>query len=94
MSVTSFVKSNSKSGKLVSSKPIRFTVDLTPAAAKEVNFIKETFSLSSADVFRFGLVFMKIYTENKIQGKEIQVVDPKKPQQVSIITLPLFNDSG
>jgi len=43
----------------------RFSVDLTPNAARELIAIKANFGLTSAEVFRFGLLLMRIYTESK-----------------------------
>jgi hypothetical protein len=82
------------SGDAVSDRPKRFTVDFTPATAREVNVIKETFGLTNVDFFRFSLLLMRIYAEAKKQGKELCMIDLKKPEIVHVVSLPLFNDSG
>lgn len=75
-------------------KSIRFSVDLTPNAARELSAIKADFGLTSAEVFRFGLLLMRIYTESKSEGRELHVVDPKNPRKVHVVSLPLFDNSG
>jgi hypothetical protein len=71
-------------------KNVRYTVDLTPAASDELESIKSTFRLSAAEVFRSALLLMRIYRRALIEGKEVQVVDPKTPNRVSVIELPMF----
>jgi len=78
----------------VSQERTRFSVDLTPGAARELGAMKQSFGLTGADVFRFGLLLMRIYAESKLQGKEVHIVDPKNPHKVHVVSLPLFNDSA
>lgn len=68
----------------------RYTIDLTGAAVGEIEKIKEIFSLSAADIFRFALVLIRIYVEARLEKKKIQIVDPNDPQATETIVLPFF----
>jgi len=70
--------------------PRRYTIDLTPAAAEEVERIQKMFSLNIKDVFRFGLLLIRLYADAVRDKEEIQIVNPEKPNVVKVIKLPLF----
>jgi len=68
----------------------RCTIDLTDAAAAEVDRIRATFDLSTADVFRYSLKLMSKYTDATKAGKEFAIIDPTKGDSRETLTLPLF----
>ena len=71
----------------------RYTIDVTQGAANEVTRIKKMFDLSITDVFKFSLSLMRIYVDAVSQKKEMHVVDPQNPGIMTIVKLPLFNDT-
>jgi hypothetical protein len=68
----------------------RCTVDLTPAAAQEVDRICGMFSLKIADLFRYSLLLMRIYADAVQEGKQMRLVSRKDPHEIQVVELPLF----
>lgn len=68
----------------------RCTVDLTPAAAQEVDRICGMFSLKIADLFRYSLLLMRIYADAVQEGKQMRLVNRKDPHEIQVVELPLF----
>ena len=60
----------------VDPKGRRVSVDLSVAAAAEVDRLRATTTLSTADIFRFGLSLFRIYVEAKQSGLHLGIVDP------------------
>lgn len=54
----------------------RITLDLTPAATKELDRIKKITGMASVDVFRHGFSLLRIYVETKQNMREFRIVDP------------------
>jgi hypothetical protein len=71
------------------SKGRRVTIDLTPAAALEVDRLREVTGLTTADVFRYALSLFRIYVDAKRRGHELQIVDLTGNQPDVRIELPV-----
>ncbi len=69
----------------------RCTIDLTPAAAEEVDRICEIFELKISDLFRYSLLLMRIYADATGEGKQMRLVSRKDPHEVQVVELPLFS---
>ena len=67
----------------------RVTIDLTSAAAAEVDRLRTTTELSTADIFRHGLSLFRIVVDAKARGQEMMLVDPKEPGVRTRIELPI-----
>ena len=67
----------------------RYTIDLTPAAAEEVDRICNMFELKIADLFRYSLLLMRIYADASKEGKQMRLVN-RETNEIQIIELPLF----
>ena len=68
----------------------RCTIDLTRGATEEVDRIKDTFGLTTADLFRYALTLLRIYVAARLENKQVQIVSPDNPTTVQVIELPLF----
>jgi hypothetical protein len=68
----------------------RVTVDLTSAAAQEVDRLRLVTGLTSADLFRHGLALVRIYIDAQQRGMELRLVDPAKPDVVTRLELPVI----
>jgi len=68
----------------------RCTIDLTPAAAEEVDRICSMFDLKIAELFRYSLLLMRIYGDAVSEGKQMRLVSRKDPHEVQVVELPLF----
>ena len=71
----------------------RCTIDLTPAAAEEVDRICKMFDLKIADLFRYSLLLMRIYADASGEGKQMRLVNRKDPNEIQVVELPLFGGS-
>ena len=67
----------------------RVTIDLTPAAAGEVDRLRKITGLTTADVFRHSLSLFRIYVDAKARNQELQIVDPTGSNRDVRIELPL-----
>jgi hypothetical protein len=59
----------------------RVSVDLTPPAAAEIDRMRATTGLTTADLFRHAVTLLRIYVIARAEGKEFRVVDPKNPAE-------------
>ena len=71
----------------------RCTIDLTPAAAEEVDRICNMFDLKIADLFRYSLLLMRIYADANKEGKQMRLVNRADPNEIQVVELPLFGGS-
>src|SRR5438876_725186 len=53
----------------------RVTIDLTPAAASELDRLRNLTGQTTADVFRYALSLFRIYVDAKQRGHELEIVD-------------------
>lgn len=72
------------------SKGRRVTIDLSPSAAQEVDRLRSLTGLTTADLFRYGLVLARIYLDARRQGMELRLVDPVKTDVVTRLELPVI----
>lgn len=68
----------------------RCTIDLTPAAAQELDRICGTFNLKISELFRYSLLLMRIYRDAVLEGKQMRLVSRKDPNEIQVVELPLF----
>jgi hypothetical protein len=71
------------------SKGRRVTIDLTNAAAAEVDRLREITGLTTADVFRYALSLFRIYVDAKQRDQELRIVDPSDSENNMRIELPV-----
>jgi len=62
----------------------RVTIDLTPAATREVDRLKQLTGLSTADIFRHAITLFRIYVDAKQKGEEIYLVDPREEKRTRL----------
>jgi hypothetical protein len=67
----------------------RVTIDLTPAAASEVDRLRKLTGLTTADVFRYALSLFRIYIDAKQRGRELEIVDPAGEDRDTRVELPV-----
>lgn len=79
-----------ETGKKIYREGRRCTIDLTPAAAKEVDRIRNIFDLKTSELFRYSLLLMRIYGDAVIEGKQMRLVSRKDPNEIQVVELPLF----
>jgi len=72
-----------------SAKGRRVTIDLTAAAAKEVDRLRHVSGLTTADMFRHALSLFRIYVEAKESGKTLELVDQNEVVPNTRIELPV-----
>lgn len=70
------------------SKKKRITLDLTPEAAAEVERITAAEGLTMAEVFRHSFTLLRVYLDERDNGNEMRIVDPKRPRNQVRILLP------
>jgi hypothetical protein len=71
-------------------KARRVTIDLTPAAATEVDRLRELTDLTTADIFRHALSLFRIYVDAVREGKELELTSKKGGKEPKTrIVLPL-----
>ena len=58
----------------------RVTIDLTPAAAEEIDRIADLVGISVPDVFRQSFGLFRLYVNAKVKGKTLAIVDTKDPK--------------
>ncbi len=66
----------------------RVTVDLTPAAAQELDRLRSVTGLSIAELFRTALSLLRIYVQAQMNHQEIRIVDPKAEAVQTRIEVP------
>jgi len=67
----------------------RVTIDLTPAAANEVDRLRAVTGLTTADVFRHALSLFRIYVEAKEKGEDICLRSRAKGEVTTRVELPV-----
>lgn len=67
----------------------RVTIDLTPAATREVDRLRRITGATTADLFRNAMTLLRIYIQAEIEGKDLRVLDPKHGQVQTRLVLPL-----
>jgi len=67
----------------------RVTVDLTPAAAAEVDRLKSITGLTTADIFRHSMSLFRIYVNAKEHEEELRIVNPDNTGVQTRIELPI-----
>jgi len=67
----------------------RVTIDLTPAAASELDRLRSLTGLTTADVFRYALSLFRIYVDAKQRGHQLEIVDPSGSDRDIRIELPV-----
>lgn len=72
------------------SKGRRVTIDLTAAAAKEVDRLRAITGLTTADVFRHALSLFRIYVDAREQGEEMCLRQRGKDEVTTRIELPVI----
>lgn len=68
----------------------RCTIDLTPAAAQELDRICVAFNLKISELFRYSLLLMRIYRDAVLEGKQMRLVSRTDPNEIQVVELPLF----
>ena len=67
----------------------RVAFDLTPAMVEEVNRILDLTDLGSRpEVFRRAFTLLRIHVDAALRGREIYMVDPQRPNDRYMISLP------
>ena len=66
----------------------RVTVDLTPAAAGEVDRLRSKTGCTTAELFRYALTVLRIYVDARLAGLELRVHDPRSVEAPRTIELP------
>jgi hypothetical protein len=67
----------------------RVAFDLTPAMVDEVNRILDETDLGSRpEVFRRAFTLLRIHVDAALRGREIYMVDPERPNDRYMISLP------
>ncbi len=67
----------------------RVTIDLTPAAAVEVDRLRQMTGLTTADIFRHAFSLFRIYVDGKTEGRELELRGTSKDEPNTRIELPL-----
>lgn len=78
-------------------KPRRVAFEMAPAMAAEVDRIISISDLKTPpEVFRRALTLLRIHLDAKLRGQNIIQMDPAKPSERYLITLPfsVVSDSG
>lgn len=73
----------------ISNKSRRVTVDLTPAAAAEVDRIREVTGLSTADIFRHAFTLLRIYVDERQADREFRIVEKGDDRVQTRLELPI-----
>ena len=71
----------------------RVTVDLTSAAANEVDRLRSMTGLTTADLFRHALSLLRIYVDVKERGQELCILDPEEKEVRTRLELPVVVSS-
>jgi hypothetical protein len=80
---------STNAGKEKADTATRVAFDLTPAMVEEVNRILDLTDLGSKpEVFRRAFTLLRIHVDATLRGREIYMVDPGKPNDRYLITLP------
>lgn len=70
----------------------RVTIDLTPAAAEEIERIAELVGVSVPDVFRQSFGLFRLYVNAKKNGEQLAIVDKNDPNKLRQLELALPNE--
>ncbi len=72
----------------------RVTIDLTSAAASEVDRLRSVTGLTTADLFRHALSLFRIYVDVRERGQQLCVLDPDKDEIHTRLELPVMISSS
>ncbi len=72
----------------------RVTIDLTPAAASEVDRLRSVTGLTTADLFRHALSLFRIYVEVRERGQQLCILDPGEDKIHTRLELPVVVPSS
>lgn len=72
-----------------SPKGRRVTIDLTAAAAREVDKLKASTGLTTADLFRHALSLLRLYVEARAENRQVHLVDPTRGSAAIRVELPI-----
>jgi hypothetical protein len=64
-------------------------VDLTKAAATELDKLKLVTGQATADLFRFAFTLLRIYVKAKQDGHELRIIDPNDLSTQTRLELPM-----
>ena len=67
----------------------RISVDLTKAAANELDKLKLSTGQTTADLFRFAFTLLRIYVKAKQDGHEVRIIDPNDSTTQTRLELPM-----
>ncbi len=70
-------------------KTRRLSIDLVPAAAQEVDQLRELTGLTTAELFRYAFTLLRIYIRSRCAGQELHIVDPERPNELTRLELPI-----
>jgi hypothetical protein len=86
---------NTKNDRSKSEVTARVAFELTPAMDAEVTRILNQTDLGSKpEVFRRAFTLLRIHVDAALRGREIYMVDPEKPADRYLITLPFTVSSS
>ncbi len=67
----------------------RISLDLTAAAASEVDKLKTLTGLTTAEIFRHAFSLLRIYVQARKNGQEIRIVDPRNNGAQTRLEFPI-----
>ena len=70
----------------------RVTIDLTPAAAAEVDRLRDVTGLTTADIFRHAMSLFRIYVDARAKNEELRIIHPERQEFQTRIELPVSID--
>jgi len=71
------------------SKGRRISLDLTQAAAAELDKLRLLTGQTTADLFRYAFTLLRIYIQARQDGHEIRIIDPKDTGTQTRLELPI-----
>ena len=75
-------------------KTKRVSVDLAPAASAEIDRMRATTGLATADLFRHAITLLRIYLDARRDGKEFRIVDPSNLGDQVRLEMPISIEFG
>jgi hypothetical protein len=70
----------------------RVSLDLNPQAAAEIERMRATTGLNTADLFRHAVTLLRLYIQARADGKEFRIVDPNDPKDQVRLEMPITVD--
>ena len=78
----------------MAAKTKRVSVDLTPAASAEIDRMRATTGLNTADLFRHAITLLRVYLNARLEGKEFRIVDPNNVGDQTRLEMPISIEFG